>query len=128
MLDEYDTPFYEAWLHGYWDKFVAFLGGFFNSTFKTNTYLGRGLLTGITRVSKESIFSDMNNLEVVGITNDPYADCFGFTEQEVFTAMDEYGLTDKKEVKRWYDGFIFGSTKEMYNPWSITVYLKYKKS
>ena len=127
LVDEYDTPLHEAWLHGYWDKLVEFMRSFFNSTFKTNPYLGRGLLTGITRVSKESIFSGMNNLEVASITSDLYADCFGFTEQEVFAAMDEYGLTNKKEVKRWYDGFTFGSTKEMYNPWSIIGYLKHKK-
>ena len=113
---------------GYGDELAYFLGGFFNSTFKTNPYLGRGLLMGITRFGEESIVSNMNNLEFVGITSDRYADCFGFTEQEVFAAMDEYGLTNKKEVKRWYDGYIFGSTKGMYNPWSITSYLKYKKA
>ena len=128
LLDEYDTPLHEAWLHGYWDKLVEFMRGFFNSTFKTNPHLGRGLITGITRVGKESIFSDMNNLTVAGITRNLYADCFGFTEQEVFAAMDEYGLTDKKEAKRWYDGFIFGLAKEMYNPWSIIEYLRWKEA
>ena len=127
LLDEYDTPLQEAWLAGYWDELVQFMRVLFNSTFKTNPYLERGLLTGITRVSKESIFSDMNNIEVVGITSDLYADCFGFTEEEVFSAMDENGLTDRKEVKKWYDGFIFGSRKEIYNPWSIINYLKKKK-
>ncbi|MBQ7585111.1 MAG: AAA family ATPase [Desulfovibrionaceae bacterium] len=127
LLDEYDSPLHEAWVEKYWEKMVKFVRVLFNSTFKTNQYLQRGLITGITCISKESIFSDMNNLEVVSITKDLYADCFGFTEQEVFAAMDEYGLTNKKEVKEWYDGFIFGTKKEIYNPWSILGYLKNKK-
>ena len=127
LLDEYDTPLQEAWLEGYWDQLVEFMRGFFNSTFKTNRYLNHALITGITRVAKESIFSDFNNLKVVTTTTDIYTDCFGFTEQEVFATMDEYGLTEKQEVKRWYDGFIFGSQKEIYNPWSIIGYLSEKK-
>ncbi|MBQ7739392.1 MAG: AAA family ATPase [Desulfovibrionaceae bacterium] len=127
LLDEYDSPLHEAWLNKYWDELVVFIRGLFNSTFKTNQYLGRGLITGITRVAKESIFSDMNNLKVVSITNDLYSDAFGFTEQEVFTAMDEYGLTNKEKVKQWYDGFNFGSQKEIYNPWSIVNFLSSKK-
>ena len=123
LLDEYDTPLQEAWLKGYWDNAVEFLRGMFNSTFKTNPWLGRGLMTGITRVSKESLFSDLNNIKVVTTTSKLYADCFGFTEDEVFAAMDEYGLTEKDEVKRWYDGFSFGETKGIYNPWSIIGYL-----
>lgn len=114
----------EAYLNGYWDKLSAFTRSMFNSTFKTNPALERGLMTGITRVSKESIFSDLNNLEVVTTTSDKYSDIFGFTEMEVFQALDEYGLSDnKKNVKRWYDGFIFGSCKDIYNPWSILNYL-----
>ena len=127
LLDEYDTPLQEAWFHGFWDKLVNFMRGFFNATFKDNPWLERGLITGITRVAKESIFSDMNNLKVVSVTSDLYADCFGFTEQEVFTAMDEYGLTNKEEVKQWYDGFIFGNKREIYNPWSIIGYLSEKR-
>ena len=127
LLDEYDTPLQEAWLSGYWDEAVKFIRVFFNATFKTNPFLERALMTGITRVSKESIFSDMNNLEVVGITSNRYADCFGFTEHEVFESMDEYGLDNKKEVKKWYDGFVFGSQNEIYNPWSIIGYLKNKR-
>ncbi|MBR6466689.1 MAG: AAA family ATPase, partial [Desulfovibrio sp.] len=78
LLDEYDTPLQEAWLKGYWDKAVEFLRGMFNSTFKTNPWLGRGLMTGITRVTKESLFSDLNNIKVVTTTSKLYADCFGF--------------------------------------------------
>ena len=127
LLDEYDTPLQEAWINGYWDAIIDFMRGLFNSTFKTNPWLERGLMTGITRISKESIFSDLNNIEVVGTTSELYSDCFGFTEQEVFSAMDEYNLTDKDEVKQWYNGFIFGSNREIYNPWSIINYLKKKR-
>ena len=111
-------------MDGYWDELLAFTRSLFNSTFKTNPYLERGLMTGITRVSKESIFSDLNNLEVVTTTSDKYATSFGFTESEVFDALEECGLGGEKEqVKRWYDGFIFGSHKDIYNPWSILNFL-----
>ena len=123
LLDEYDTPMQEAYLDGYWDEFVSFTRSLFNSTFKSNKWLERGIMTGITRVSKESVFSDLNNLEVVTTTSDKYADIFGFTEPEVFGAMDEMGLTDKEGVKWWYDGFTFGAVKDIYNPWSILNYL-----
>ena len=125
LLDEYDTPMQEAWLGGYWDEMVAYIRALFNSTFKTNPSLERGIMTGITRVSKESIFSDLNNLDVVTTTSGKYADCFGFTEEEVFQALDEQGFTekDKLDVKRWYDGFTFGPVMDMYNPWSITNFL-----
>ena len=128
LLDEYDTPMQEAYVNGYWEELVAFTRSLFNSTFKTNPYLERAIMTGITRVSKESIFSDLNNLVVVTTTSNEYETSFGFTEDEVFNALDEYDLSDKKEeVKTWYDGFIFGDKKDIYNPWSITNYLKYRK-
>ena len=128
LLDEYDTPMQEAYIQGYWDEFTSFVRSLFNATFKTNPYLERAIMTGITRVSKESIFSDLNNLRVVTTPSDLYADCFGFTEEEVFAALDEYEMSDKKdEVKRWYDGFTFGEYRDIYNPWSITNYLKEKK-
>ena len=128
LLDEYDTPMQEAYVHGFWDELVSFTRSMFNSTFKTNPSLGRGLMTGITRVSKESIFSDLNNLEVVTTTSDKYATAFGFTEQEVFEALEKFGLNaEKDEVKYWYDGFIFGSHKDIYNPWSILNFLDKKK-
>lgn len=124
LLDEYDTPMQEAYVQGYWDEFTAFVRSLFNASFKTNPYLERAIMTGITRVSKESIFSDLNNLRVVTTTSNLYADCFGFTEEEVFAALDEYGMGDKKdEVKQWYDGFTFGEHRDIYNPWSITNYL-----
>lgn len=128
LLDEYDTPLQEAYLHGYWERLAEFIRGFFNCTFKANPYMERGLLTGITRISRESIFSDMNNLAVVTATTERYADCFGFTEEEVFQALEQYGLSgEKKKVKEWYDGFAFGSRKSIYNPWSVTCFIKEKK-
>ena len=128
LLDEYDTPMQEAYVSGYWKELVAFTRSMFDATFKTNPYLERAIMTGITRVSKESIFSDLNNLVVVTTTSNQYETAFGFTEEEVFNALDEQGLSDKKqEVKSWYDGFTFGDSRDIYNPWSIINYLKYKK-
>ncbi len=128
LLDEYDTPMQEAYVNGYWKEVVSFTRSLFNSTFKTNPYLERAIMTGITRVSKESIFSDLNNLEVVTTTSNKYMDCFGFTEEEVFTALDEFGLSSQKQqIKDWYDGFVFGTRKDIYNPWSIINYLDKKK-
>ena len=129
IVDEYDTPMQEAWVNGYWDELTSFIRGLFNNTFKTNPYLERGLMTGITRVSKESIFSDLNNLNVITTTSDEYADCFGFTEREVFEAMDDQEIdpSEKAEVKEWYDGFTFGKVRDIYNPWSVTSYLDKKE-
>jgi len=124
LLDEYDTPLQEAYIHGYWEKLTAFIRSLFNSTFKTNPYMERGLLTGITRVSKESIFSDLNNLEVVTTTSEKYSSSFGFTEEEVFHTLEYNGLLAEREnIRYWYDGFSFGKRKDIYNPWSITKYL-----
>ncbi len=117
LLDEYDTPMQEAYVNGYWKELTEFTRSLFNSTFKTNPYLERAILTGITRISKESIFSDLNNLKVVTTTSPKYADCFGFTEEEVFAALEEYGLSgQKQQVKEWYDGFSFGERNDIYNP------------
>ncbi len=128
ILDEYDTPMQEAYIHGYWDKFTAFMRSLFNATFKTNPYLERAVMTGITRVSKESIFSDLNNLAVVTTTSDRYSTAFGFTQEEVFKSLDDMGLGERRDdVKRWYDGFVFGEHRDIYNPWSITNFLKEKK-
>ena len=128
LLDEYDTPLQESYAHGYWRELTAFTRSLFNATFKTNPYLERAIMTGITRVSKESIFSDLNNLEVITTTSEKYATSFGFTESEVFTALDEAGMSDQCDVvKKWYDGFVFGGKKDIYNPWSITNFLDKRK-
>ncbi len=128
LLDEYDTPMQEAYIGGYWDELVQFMRSLFGATFKSNLYLERAIMTGITRVSKESIFSDLNNLKVISTTSDEYATTFGFTEQEVFGALDEYGLSNEKEkTKVWYNGFVFGNHSDIYNPWSIINLLDTKK-
>lgn len=128
LLDEYDTPLQEAWVYGYWEEMAEFIRGLFNASFKSNLYLGRAVMTGITRISKESVFSDLNHLTVVTSTSELYSDCFGFTETEVFTALDEYGMGDRCEaVKKWYDGFSFGKHGDIYNPWSILNFLKFGK-
>ena len=144
LLDEYDTPMQEAYVNGYWKELVAFTRSLFNATFKTNPYLERAIMTGITRIEysayakfakqtsngsalAETMFSDLNNLVVVTTTSNQYETAFGFTEEEVFNALDEQGLSDKKEeVKMWYDGFTFGDKKDIYNPWSIINFLKFK--
>ena len=124
LLDEYDTPMQEAYVDGYWKELTSFMRGLLNASFKTNPWMERGILTGITRVSKESVFSDLNNLEVVTTTSEKYCTAFGFTEQEVFASLEECGLAkEKHQVKRWYDGFIFGNQKDIYNPWSILNFL-----
>ena len=127
FLDEYDTPMQEAFSSGYWNEIVEFIKNMFNATFKTNPYLEKSLITGITRVSKESIFSDFNHVSIVSTLSKQYETAIGFTEEEVFAAMDEYGLTEKEKVKFWYDGFNFGNHSAMYNPWSIINYLKYQE-
>ncbi|MDE7297800.1 MAG: ATP-binding protein [Lachnospiraceae bacterium] len=128
LLDEYDTPMQEAWMDGCWNEIVAFMRNLFNSTFKTNPFLDRAIMTGITRVSKESIFSDVNNLAVVTTTSSKYADSFGFTQEEVSDALQEFGLSDQENVVRdWYDGFTFGSRTDIYNPWSIINFLEEKR-
>ena len=125
LLDEYDTPMQTAWLHGYWDRAVLFFGSLFSSTFKNNPFLYRGLITGVTRIAKESIFSSLNNPKVVTTTSNQYATSFGFTEEEVFRALDEAGLgREKQGVKQWYDGFSFGMYTDIYNPWSIASFIE----
>lgn len=129
ILDEYNTPMQEAYVKGYWKELVELTRSLFNATFKTNPCMERAVMTGITRVSKESVFSDLNNLEVVTTTSDKYAEIFGFTEEEVFAALKEFSLLQKeKEIKEWYDGFTFGKMKDIYNPWSIIHYLDKKKA
>ena len=129
LLDEYDTPMQEAYIHGFWEKMTSYIRALFTNTFKTNPYLERGMMTGITRVSKESVFSDLNNLNVITTTSNEYSSAFGFTEEEVFSAMDQLEIaeTEKEKVKFWYDGFTFGEISDIYNPWSVTMYLDKRK-
>ncbi len=128
FLDEYDTPLQEAYVYGYWEELVGFIRQMFNLAFKTNSSMERAILTGITRVSKESVFSELNNLTVVTTTSEKYCTRFGFTEEEVFQALDQMGMPERKaDVKQWYDGFTFGSQRDVYNPWSITNFLEEKE-
>ena len=128
LLDEYDTPLQEAYVNGYWDEMAEFIRGLFHATFKTNPCLERAIMTGITRISKESIFSDLNNLEVVTTTTKKYKTSFGFTQEEVTAALDEFALSHQKnDVKKWYDGFTFGDIHDIYNPWSITKFLSQRE-
>ena len=129
LLDEYDTPMQEAYVYGYWEELVLFTRSLFNATFKTNPYIERAVMTGITRISKESMFSDLNNLELVTVTSGKYGNCFGFTEEEVFAALDEYAMADRRdEVKMWFDGFAFGHWTDIYNPWSVINFLDKRKA
>ena len=124
LLDEYDTPMQEAYFHGYWDRMAAFMRGFLNNTFKSNPLLEKALMTGITRIGRESMFSDMNHIDVAAITTHKYETAFGFTQKEVFAALDHVELGKyKKQVKQWYDGFMIGRCKDIYNPWSITKFI-----
>ena len=128
LLDEYDTPMQEAYINGYWDELSSFLRSMLNAAFKTNPYLERAIMTGITRISKETIFSDLNNLKVVTTTSNEYAEYFGFTEAEVCASLEEYHLSDRLEdIRSWYDGFTFGDMQDIYNPWSILNYLSTQK-
>ena len=128
LLDEYDTPMLEAYVGGYWDELISFMRNLFNSTFKTNPFLEKALMTGITRVSKESVFSDLNNMEVITTASEKYEEAFGFTQEEILDALKEYGRYEQREeVKNWYDGFTFGRKRDIYNPWSIINYLDKQK-
>ena len=128
LLDEYDTPMREAHVRGYWNELAAFTRSLFVATFKANPYMERAIMTGVTRVSGKSMFLDLNNLEVVTTTSEKYADSFGFTEKEVSGSLEEYGLLEQKQrVKDWYDGFVFGDKRDIYNPWSIINFLDEKK-
>jgi len=124
LLDEYDAPITNALMKGYYQEMIEFMRGFLGSVFKTNDYLEFGVITGVQRISKESLVSGFNNPLVCGIMNKTFATCYGFTEEEVKDACEMYEISDKyDEVKKWYDGYRFGG-QDMYNPWSVTKYLK----
>jgi hypothetical protein len=123
LLDEYDAPILSAWENGYYRECIDFMRGFLGSALKTNPALGFAVLTGITRISKESIFSGLNNLKVCSVLSNHYNDIFGFTQDEAARLLAECGAADKvAELARWYDGYLFGSA-EIYNPWSVVQYL-----
>ena len=123
LIDEYDAPITYALMKGYYEEMIDFMRGFLGSVFKTNDFLEFGVLTGVQRISKESLVSGFNNPKVCGIMGKEFATCFGFTEEEVIAACDMYGVSDDYgQIKGWYNGYRFGG-QDMYNPWSITGYL-----
>ncbi len=123
LLDEYDTPLLEAYTDGYWEKMLSVCRRLFYTTFKENDYYSRAIITGVTKISKSSLFSDMNILRTYSVTDDKYSDCFGFTEEEVMDALKCQNIDQFRPVKEMYDGFIFGNRRDIYNPWSICNYL-----
>ncbi len=124
LLDEYDTPLLEAYTVGYWDEMIETCRQLFHNTFEENEYYSRAIITGVTKISKNSLFSDLNNIEVASVTCNAYSDCCGFTEQEVKDALKCQNIDKMAEVKAMYDGFTFGNQKDIYNPWSITNYMR----
>ncbi len=124
LLDEYDVPLENAYFNGFYDKMADFIRSLFESALKTNSYLEFAIITGCLRITKESIFTGLNNLEIVSVMNNNYAEYFGFTQDEVESMLSAYGIEEKrKEVREWYDGYRFGKT-EVYNPWSVINYVK----
>lgn len=123
LIDEYDVPLENAYFSGFYDGMVGLIRSLFESALKTNDYLEFAVVTGCLRISKESIFTGLNNLKVVSITNDTFAEHFGFTQEEVEKMLGDYGLEENLEtVQKWYDGYRFGET-EVYNPWSVINYV-----
>ena len=127
LLDEYDTPIDSSERSGYYDEMIGFMRGFLGSAFKTNDSFEFGVLTGVQRISKEGLFSSFNNPKICGVLDEEYASCFGFTEGEVIAVCEMYEIGEKyNEIKNWYDGYRIGG-RDMYNPWSITMYLERRK-
>ena len=128
FLDEYDVPLQNAYVEGYYEKCIKFFKTFYGITFKDNPYLEKTILTGVSRVAKESIFSGANNFDVYTVLNDEFSDDFGITEEEMDKVIKDFEIQDKKEeIKKWYDGYKIGNTEGIYNPWSILNYLKNKE-
>ena len=128
FLDEYDVPLQAAYVYGYYDKAVNFFKMFYGITFKDNQYLQKTVLTGVSRVAKESVFSGANNFKVFTVLDDEFSDDFGITEKEMDKIIEDFEVQDEKEeIKKWYDGYIIGHTEGIYNPWSILNYLTDRK-
>ena len=124
LLDEYDNPIHAGYIHGYFSEIIDFMKSFMGSAFKGNTYLYKGVITGILRISKESVFSDLNNLGVYTVLNYAFSDKFGFTEAETFSLLQTFGLGHQfEEVKQWYNGYQMGNSKNIYNPWSMVGFI-----
>ena len=128
LVDEYDVPLQSAYVKGYYDEAIEFLKGFYNITFKDNQYLEKTVLTGVSRIAKESLFSGMNNFKVYTIMDNEFADDFGITDKEMKKIITDFDVKeDEEEIKKWYDGYKIGNVEEIYNPWSILNYLTDKQ-
>ena len=128
LLDEYDVPLQNAYVEGYYDEAVKFFKTFYGVTFKDNPYLEKTVITGVSRVAKESIFSGANNFKVYTVLDNEFADDFGITEKEMDKMIEDFEVQDdKEEIKRWYDGYKIGEVEGIYNPWSILNYLTDRK-
>ena len=123
LIDEYDVPLENAWFNGFYEEMIAFIRSLFESALKTNDHLEFAVVTGCLRISKESIFTGLNNLKIISVLNKTFGECFGFLSEEVETMLDFYGIGHCKETaKKWYDGYLFGES-EVYNPWSVINYV-----
>ena len=128
LIDEYDVPIQSAYVEGYCNEAIGFLKAFYRITFKDNPYLEKTVLTGVSRVAKESIFSGANNFDVFTVLDNEFADDFGITEEEMDEVIEDFKVEDdKKEIKKWYDGYKIGDKEGIYNPWSILNYLTRKE-
>ena len=128
LIDEYDVPIQAAYVEGYYEDAIKFLKTFYGTTFKDNPYLEKAILTGVSRIAKESLFSGMNNFKVYTIMDNEFADDFGITEDEMKKIIKDFNIQDEeKEIKKWYDGYKIGNVEGIYNPWSILNYLKNKE-
>ena len=128
LVDEYDVPLQNAYVEGYYDESVKFFKTFYGKTFKDNPYLEKTVITGVSRVAKESIFSGANNFKVFTVLDDEFSDDFGITDKEMDKIIEDFNIRDEKdEIKKWYDGYTIGNTTGIYNPWSILNYLTDKK-
>jgi hypothetical protein len=124
LIDEYDVPLENAFFEGFYDRMIAFIRSLFESALKTNPSLEFAVITGCLRISRESIFTGLNNLEIISILNKSYSEYFGFTERDLSVILNDYNLIEKKElIKNWYDGYIFGDI-HVYNPWSVVRFVK----
>ena len=128
LIDEYDVPIQAAYVEGYYEDAIKFLKTFYGTTFKDNPYLEKAILTGVSRIAKESLFSGMNNFKVYTIMDNEFADDFGITEDEMKKIIKDFNIQDEeKEIKKWYDGYKIGNVEGIYNPWSILNYLTDKE-
>ncbi len=128
LVDEYDVPLQNAYVEGYYEETIKFFKTFYGVTFKDNQYLEKTVITGVSRVAKESIFSGANNFKVFSVLDDEFSTDFGITTEEMKKVIDDFGIQEEKEeIRKWYDGYTIGNLAGIYNPWSILNYLVDRK-